>query len=69
VAWLCLGPVRTLQATPDLERHGWRHRIPLAHVVHEEQFGRNHDRSAEAAYFVGSRMVSGGEEGLLGSFG
>jgi 5,6-dimethylbenzimidazole synthase len=40
VAWLCLGTVRTLQAIPDLERHGWRHRIPLAQVVHEERFGR-----------------------------
>jgi 5,6-dimethylbenzimidazole synthase len=40
VAWLCLGPVGTLQITPDLERHGWRHRIPLAQVVHEERFGR-----------------------------
>ncbi|MGH3867178.1 MAG: 5,6-dimethylbenzimidazole synthase [Pseudonocardiaceae bacterium] len=40
VAWLCLGPVAMLQATPDLERHGWRHRIPLAQVVHEERFGR-----------------------------
>jgi 5,6-dimethylbenzimidazole synthase len=40
VAWLCLGPVAMLQATPDLERHGWRHRTPLAQVIHEEQFGR-----------------------------
>jgi 5,6-dimethylbenzimidazole synthase len=40
VASLCLGPVATLQATPDLERHGWRHRTPLAQVMHEEQFGR-----------------------------
>jgi 5,6-dimethylbenzimidazole synthase len=40
VAWLCLGPVSMLQATPDLERHGWRHRTPLAEVVHEERFGR-----------------------------
>jgi 5,6-dimethylbenzimidazole synthase len=40
VAWLCLGPVTTLQATPDLERHGWRKRLPLAEVVHEERFGR-----------------------------
>jgi 5,6-dimethylbenzimidazole synthase len=40
VAWLCLGTVRTLQTIPDLERHGWRHRIPLAQVVHEERFGR-----------------------------
>jgi 5,6-dimethylbenzimidazole synthase len=36
----CLGTVRTLQTIPDLERHGWRHRIPLAQVVHEERFGR-----------------------------
>lgn len=40
VAWLCLGPVSALQATPDLERHGWRRRLPLAEVVHEERFGR-----------------------------
>ncbi|MBV9143653.1 MAG: 5,6-dimethylbenzimidazole synthase [Pseudonocardiales bacterium] len=40
VAWLCLGPVRTLHTTPDLERHGWRDRIPLAQVMHEERFGR-----------------------------
>lgn len=40
VAWLCLGPVTTLQATPDLERHSWRHRTPLAEVVHEERFGQ-----------------------------
>ena len=40
VAWLCLGTVRTLQTIPDLERHGWRHHIPLAQVVHEERFGR-----------------------------
>jgi len=40
VAWLCLGPVDKLQATPDLERHGWRHRTPLAQVMHDEQFGR-----------------------------
>jgi 5,6-dimethylbenzimidazole synthase len=40
VAWLCLGPIATLQTTPDLERHGWRRRIPLSQVLHEEQFGR-----------------------------
>lgn len=40
VAWLCVGPVRYLQTTPDLERHGWRQRASLADVVHEERFGR-----------------------------
>jgi 5,6-dimethylbenzimidazole synthase len=34
VAWLCLGPVDSLQDTPDLERHGWRRRAPLAGAVH-----------------------------------
>lgn len=28
VAWLCVGPVRSLPDTPDLERHGWRNRLP-----------------------------------------
>lgn len=40
VAWLCVGPVFDLHHTPDLERHGWRHRAPLTEVLHEEQFGR-----------------------------
>ena len=34
VAWLCLGPVSHLEAVPDLERHGWRRRTPLAEAVH-----------------------------------
>jgi 5,6-dimethylbenzimidazole synthase len=38
VAWLCLGPVGGLQDTPDLERHGWRTRVPLDAVVHHERW-------------------------------
>ncbi|WP_043511996.1 MULTISPECIES: 5,6-dimethylbenzimidazole synthase [unclassified Actinoplanes] len=38
VAWLCLGPVSRLQETPDLERHGWRHRRPLADARHENRW-------------------------------
>jgi 5,6-dimethylbenzimidazole synthase len=38
VAWLCLGPIRHLQTTPDLERRGWRHRTPLEKVLHQERF-------------------------------
>jgi 5,6-dimethylbenzimidazole synthase len=38
VAWLCLGPVTTLQTMPDLERHGWRDRRPLADAVHDEKW-------------------------------
>jgi 5,6-dimethylbenzimidazole synthase len=35
VAWLCVGPVRMLHATPDLERAGWRRRRPLGAALHE----------------------------------
>ncbi|WP_129664494.1 5,6-dimethylbenzimidazole synthase [Phytoactinopolyspora endophytica] len=38
VAWLCLGPVSELATTPDLERHGWRRRRPLADALHQEQW-------------------------------
>ncbi|MCW2521847.1 MAG: Cobalamin biosynthesis protein BluB 5,6-dimethylbenzimidazole synthase, flavin destructase family [Frankiales bacterium] len=35
VAWLCVGPVSHLESVPDLERHGWRARRPLADAIHE----------------------------------
>jgi 5,6-dimethylbenzimidazole synthase len=38
VAWLCLGPVNTVQDVPDLERHGWRARLPLEKVLHLERW-------------------------------
>jgi 5,6-dimethylbenzimidazole synthase len=38
VAWLCLGPVTRLQTTPDLERHGWRHRRPLDAAIHHDRW-------------------------------
>lgn len=34
VAWLCLGPVRHLQAVPDLVRHGWRQGRSLDEAIH-----------------------------------
>ena len=34
VAWLCVGPVGTLQDAPDLERAGWRSRLPLEAALH-----------------------------------
>jgi 5,6-dimethylbenzimidazole synthase len=34
IAWLCVGPVTHLQDTPDLVRHGWRHRRPLEDAIH-----------------------------------
>jgi 5,6-dimethylbenzimidazole synthase len=36
IAWLCLGTVTHLETVPDLERHGWRARRPLAEAVHRE---------------------------------
>ncbi|GHJ07022.1 5,6-dimethylbenzimidazole synthase [Micromonospora humidisoli] len=38
VAWLCVGPVTHLEAVPDLERHGWRRRRPLAEAVHHDRW-------------------------------
>lgn len=35
IAWLCVGPVSRLQEVPDLVRHGWRERRPVADAVHE----------------------------------
>ncbi|MGY6652293.1 5,6-dimethylbenzimidazole synthase [Amycolatopsis sp. TRM77291] len=38
VAWLCVGQVRDLPTAPDLERHGWRERLPLDAVLHHERY-------------------------------
>ncbi|MGH9299404.1 MAG: nitroreductase family protein, partial [Acidimicrobiales bacterium] len=38
VAWLCLGPVSHLESAPDLERAGWRDRLPLEAACHEEHW-------------------------------
>jgi 5,6-dimethylbenzimidazole synthase len=38
IAWLCIGPVTHLHAVPDLERHGWRRRVPLEAVVHHDRW-------------------------------
>ncbi|MHB1988797.1 MAG: 5,6-dimethylbenzimidazole synthase [Acidimicrobiales bacterium] len=40
VAWLCLGPVTRLETAPDLERAGWRKRLRLEEVLHEERYRR-----------------------------
>ncbi|ACU34566.1 5,6-dimethylbenzimidazole synthase [Actinosynnema pretiosum subsp. pretiosum] len=44
VAWLCLGPVTELPDTPDLERHGWRNRVPLEAVLHQERYTQRSSR-------------------------
>jgi 5,6-dimethylbenzimidazole synthase len=41
IAWLCVGPVTRLQEVPDLERHGWRQKRPLAEAIHHEKYGSN----------------------------
>ncbi|HEX4219442.1 MAG TPA: 5,6-dimethylbenzimidazole synthase [Acidimicrobiales bacterium] len=38
VAWLCIGPVSHVEAVPDLERHGWRSRLPLEDVLHRDHW-------------------------------
>ena len=43
VAWLCVGPVTHLETVPDLERHGWRSRRPLADAIHDGVYGRLHE--------------------------
>lgn len=43
LAWLCLGPVTHLETVPDLERHGWRSRRPLAQAVHDGRWGEHTD--------------------------
>ncbi|EIV91095.1 5,6-dimethylbenzimidazole synthase [Frankia sp. QA3] len=44
VAWLCVGPVTHLETTPDLERHGWARRRPLADAVHAERWRGRDDQ-------------------------
>jgi len=38
VAWLCLGHLTHLEAVPDLERHGWRHRRHLHTAIHNDRW-------------------------------
>ena len=55
VAWLCIGPVSHLQETPDLERAGWRRRLPLEEVLHAERFD-----AASPSDLAGSARFGGG---------
>jgi 5,6-dimethylbenzimidazole synthase len=48
VAWLCVGAVAGLPDVPDLELFGWRHRSPLADVVHEGRYGTGYRRLSAA---------------------
>jgi 5,6-dimethylbenzimidazole synthase len=39
VAYLCLGRVSALHASPELEQRGWRRRMPLADLVFDDCWG------------------------------
>lgn len=39
VGYLCLGYVSGFDAEPELETKGWEHRVPLADVIHFDQYG------------------------------
>ncbi len=39
VAYLCIGKVRGYHARPELEKIGWRPRLPLDSLVHFDQWG------------------------------
>jgi 5,6-dimethylbenzimidazole synthase len=40
VAYLCLGYVSGFAARPDLEEVGWRSRLPVAELIHQERWQR-----------------------------
>ncbi|MGW1056577.1 5,6-dimethylbenzimidazole synthase [Micromonospora rubida] len=48
VAWLCLGPVTHLATVPDLERHGWRRKRPLAEAVHHDRWMATDRRTVDS---------------------
>jgi len=59
VAWLCVGPVTALQDTPDLERHGWRARLPLGSALHLDRWDGEAGDGALAAAARGVAVSAG----------
>ncbi len=62
LAWLCVGPVSTLQDTPDLERAGWRTRLPLEEALHLDHWDRRDPdviNTAARSRAVGPAVVNG----------
>jgi 5,6-dimethylbenzimidazole synthase len=47
VAYLCLGKVRELHSSPELEQKGWRRRLPLSDLVFDECWGNGSALTAE----------------------
>ena len=60
VAWLCLGPVTHLQEDPDLERHGWRRRLPLDSVLHMDHWDLR-EAGLAGRFRAGSSLGGGGK--------
>ena len=52
VAYLCLGYVEAFATSPELERHGWESRVPLASVLYEETFPGNPSPSSNCSLFT-----------------
>ncbi|MDR4502238.1 MAG: 5,6-dimethylbenzimidazole synthase [Nitrospirales bacterium] len=42
VAYLCMGYVKEFSSHPELEKAGWRKRLPLDQLVHYETWGRTY---------------------------
>ncbi len=47
LAYLCLGYVSDFATQPDLERAGWRERIPVEDLIHYESWGNIRGRQEE----------------------
>lgn len=55
LAYLCLGYVSQFEAQPDLELAGWRNRIPVGRLIHDESWGNriHRERKNDNAYHEG----------------
>ncbi|MCZ6801647.1 MAG: 5,6-dimethylbenzimidazole synthase [Nitrospirae bacterium] len=47
VAYLCLGYVKEFAVQPDLEKAGWRSRLPLEQLVHYDQWGNRQEKTVQ----------------------
>jgi 5,6-dimethylbenzimidazole synthase len=47
LAYLCLGYVEEFLQGPELEIKGWQSRLPLSHLVHQDQWGHQFPESSQ----------------------
>lgn len=52
IAYLCIGYVDHFKQQPELATSGWRQRMPLAQLVHSEQWGQSIDQELAAGLAV-----------------